>query len=128
MTYKALGRSGLEYAAPIWSPIISPASYKKLQIALNQATRFISGNLKMAPIEHLHRETKILPIKEHCEMISKQFLLTCHQPSHPGYKLPPPRNMKPTIQKYRDNIKHLLPAQDKKIPKTKDQKHSYQGG
>jgi hypothetical protein len=123
MTYKAIGRSVLEYGAPIWSPIISNASWSKLQIAQNQAIRIITGNLKMASEEHLHRESKILPIKEHCKMISKQFLLTCHQPHHPGFKhisKPlPPRNMKPTIQNYRRDVRNLLPVTDKKDLKTK---------
>ena len=56
-------------------------------------------------------------------MISKQYLLTCHQPHHPGYKHvhkpTPPRNMKSTIQIYRDSIQHLLPIINKKDLKTK---------
>ena len=56
-------------------------------------------------------------------MISKQFLLTCHQPNHPGakhiHKPLPPRNMKPTIQNYRGSIQHLLPVINKKDLKTK---------
>ena len=50
-------------------------------------------------------------------MISKQFFLSTHLPSHPGFKhtsLPlPPRNMKPTIQNFRQDIQHLLPVTSK---------------
>ena len=114
MTYKAIARSVLEYACPIWSPAISENSWKKLQRSQNQALKIITGNLKMAPEQHIHQETKILPIKEHCLMKSKQYLLTCHQPDHPGFKnvhrpLPARNHLKPTIQKYRNCIQNHLP-------------------
>ena len=50
-----------------------------------EALKLITVNLKMAPEQHIHQETKILPIKEHCLMKSKQYLLTSHQPDHPAY-------------------------------------------
>ncbi len=115
MTYKAIVRSVLEYAAPIWSPIISDTSWQKLQTIQNQALKVITGNLAMASEEHIHREAKILPIKDHCKMISKQFLLTNHIPGHPGHKhvnkrLPPRSHLKPTIQNMRHEIQDLLPV------------------
>ena len=33
---------------------------------------------------HLHAESKTLPVKEHCQMLSKQFLLATQQDSHPN--------------------------------------------
>ena len=114
MTYKAIGRSVLEYAAPIWSPIISKSNWSKLQTTQNQALRIITGNVSMASETHLHRESKILPLKDHCDMISKQFLLTNHIQDHPGFKHThkplPPRKLKPTIQNNRRDIQHLLPV------------------
>ena len=104
----------MEYAAPIWSPIISKASWTKLQTVQNQALRVITGNLKMASEQHLHREAKILPIRDHCDMISKQFLLSNYTPNHPGLKHTnrplPARKMKPTIHHMRDDIQYLLPV------------------
>mgnify|MGYP007048355338 CR=1 FL=1 len=121
-TYKAIGRSLLEYGVPIWSPIISPSCWDKLQIVQNQALRVITGCLLMSPIEHLHRETKILPLKEHGEMLSKQFLLNCNLPGHPGYKhlerpVPERPTRKPTIYRLKDSIRHLLPVSDKSLLK-----------
>ena len=115
MTYKALTRSALEYACPIWSPIISDSSWKRLQRTQNTALKMITGNLKMASDEHIHQETKILPIKEHCLMKSKQYMLTCHLPDHPGNKhvdkpLPERNNLKPTINSYRNCIQQHLPV------------------
>ena len=87
LTYKAIGRSILEYAVPIWSPIISQTCWDRLQVVQNQALRVATGCLAMTPIEHLHRETKVLPLREHGEMLTKQFLLTCHLPGHPGNRV-----------------------------------------
>ncbi len=114
ITYKSICRSVLEYAAPIWSPIISDTSWLKLQTTQNQALRVVTGNLCMASQQHLHREAKILPLKDHCRMITNQFLLTNHLPDHPGFKLTeaplPPRSLKQTIQHRRKDIAHLLPV------------------
>ena len=115
ITYKSICRSVLEYAAPIWSPIISDTSWLKLQTTPNQALRVITGNLGMASKQHLHREAKILPLKDHCRMITNQFLLTNHLPDHPCFKLTteplPSRSLKPTIQHSREDIAHLLPVE-----------------
>ena len=114
MTYKAIARSGLEYACPIWSPIISESSWNKLQGVQNKALKTATGNLKMASDQHIHQETKIMPFKEHCTMKTKQYLLTCHQPNHPGYKhvhkpLPPRKHLKPTLQTFRNSVQQHLP-------------------
>ena len=118
LTYKALGRSILEYAVPIWSPIIPKSSWDKIQVVQNQALRVATGCLAMTPIEHLHRETKVLPVREHGEMLTKQFLLNCHLPGHPGNRVidipfPDRKQRKPTVLNYRDNIQHLLPVNDR---------------
>ena len=39
-------------------------------------------NVKMTPISHLLIETKILPAKDHCPMLSKQFLLATQKQEH----------------------------------------------
>ena len=114
ITYKAIARSGLEYACPIWSPIISESSWNKLQGAQNKALKITTGNLKMASDQHIHQETKIMPFKEHCIMKTKQYLLTCHQPDHPGYKhvhkpLQPRKHLKPTLQTFRGSVQQHLP-------------------
>ena len=124
-TYKSICRSVLEYAAPIWTPVISDTSWDKLQSVQNQALRIITGNLKMSSEPHLHRESKILPIKDHCEMISKQFLLSNFVSNHPNHKHTskplPPRKIKPSIQTYRPNIiSHLPVTKDNLKRKTKE--------
>ena len=51
----------------------------------------------------------MLPVKDHCTMVSKQYLAACHQQNHPGNKhlnkTPQPRNLKPTILSYETEVK-----------------------
>ena len=110
MTYKAICRSVLEYAAPVWTPIISNSSWERLQNIQNQALRVATGCLKMSAVDHLHRETKVLPIRPHCELLTKQYLAASYQSFHPGYKhrekADPPRNLKPTLLQHREEVSH----------------------
>ena len=114
-TYKAVSQSQLNYCCPIWGPNLSDTSWKTLQTAQNTALRIATGNHKMASIQHLHAETKIMPVKDHCTMLSKQFLLTTQTPNHPNYEdlpgPPPPRPMKKTLKScYGNEIKGLAPT------------------
>ena len=100
ITYKSIGRSVLEYAAPIWSPIISETSWNKLKVVQNSALRAATGCFLAADPEHLHQETHVLPIKAHANMVTQQYLAACHLPDHPGGKhldRPPGRNLKKTM-------------------------------
>ena len=113
-TYKAIGQSSLNYCAPIYTPNLKPSNWENLQTAQNTALRIATGCVKKTPIEHLHNETKIMPVKEHNEMLSKQFLLSTQKPSHPNNKeisiQKPPRIMSDTLQtKYGREIKEMLP-------------------
>ena len=72
ITYKSIGLSILNYAAPIWTPTLSNTNWQKLQTKRNAALRTITGCVQMIPIDHLHEETNILPVKEHNAMLSKE--------------------------------------------------------
>ena len=66
----------------------------------------------MSNQDHLHRETNIIPIKEHV-MLSKQYTLTCHLPDHPSYYLvnqgPPERNLRKHAARYnKENIESFI--------------------
>jgi hypothetical protein len=116
-TYKSIGRSVLEYGSPIWSPIISPTLWQKLQAVENQGLRIATGCLKMSCPDHLHQECKVLPLQPHTQLITTQYLLASHLPGHPGQKHldrpPPPRNMKKTALHYKDDLRHIAPVIDK---------------
>ena len=48
LTYKALGRSIANYAAPVWSTNASDTSLGKIQRTENEALRIITGSYKMS--------------------------------------------------------------------------------
>ena len=77
LTYKALGRSIANYAAPIWSTNASDTSLEKIQRTQNEALRIITGSHKMSSIDHLHSETKMLLVKDHLNLLSVQYLVHC---------------------------------------------------
>ena len=80
MTYKALGRSIANYAAPVWSTNASTSSIGSLQKAQNEALRIITGAHKMSSIDHLHCETEMLRVEEHLNLLSAQYLIQCLEP------------------------------------------------
>ena len=99
-TFKATSQSLLNYCTPIWTPTLSDTNWNELQISQNQALRNITGCVKMTNIDHLHAETKCMPVKNHCEMLSKQYLLSTQKPDHPSHTIlnkPLPRLMKHTL-------------------------------
>ena len=65
LTYKSLGRSIATYVAPVWSINASDASLGKIQRTQNEALRIITSSYKMSSIDHLHSETKMLPVEDH---------------------------------------------------------------
>jgi hypothetical protein len=114
-TYKAIGRSLMSYAAPIWAPTTSNTNWDKLQAAQNAALRCITGCHLMTHRDHLHEETRILPVKQHGDLLAKQFLVACHHPEHPNHEIiaapPPPRLMRETLtSKYNQEVAPQLPA------------------
>ena len=100
-TYKAIGRSQSNYCCHIWTPALSNTSWNNIQTAQNAALRTATGCHRMTDIDHLHQETKVMKVKDHCEMLSKQFLLATQKREHPNRVdlslPPPPRQMKRTL-------------------------------
>ena len=70
LTYNALGISIARYASPVWSTNSSAWSFKKIQTAQNAALGAATGTHKMASIDHLHRESLTLKVKDHSDMLS----------------------------------------------------------
>ena len=67
---KSICRSPLEYSSPVWGPAISETNWDKLQIVQNQALKIVTGCHLMSNIDHLHQDTKVLPLKAHSEMLT----------------------------------------------------------
>lgn len=83
-TYQALGQSLLNYACPIWTPNLAKCHWDNLQACQNTALKTALGCVKMSPFQHVHTESKILPVKTHCQMLTKQFILSTQMTEHPN--------------------------------------------
>ena len=77
LTYKALGRSIANYAAPVWNTNASDTRLGKIQRTQNKALRIITGSHKMSSINHIHSETKMLLVEDHMNHLSAQYLVHC---------------------------------------------------
>ena len=77
LSYKALGRSIANYAAPVWSTNASDTSLRKIQRTYNEALRIITCSHKMSSIDHLHSETNMLLVEDHLNLLSAQYLIHC---------------------------------------------------
>ena len=82
MTYKAVGRSIINYDAPVWSPNLNDTNYRKIQYTQNEALRIATGCHKMSSIDHLHTEAEMLKVREHSELLSAQYLARCLEPGN----------------------------------------------
>ena len=113
ITYKALIKSVLSYAAPIWFPNASQTAIAKIQTIQNSALRIATGSHKMASASHLHCETEVLPVSSSLSLLCQQFLASALRPHHPSFPLVTqssgPRSMKHTLQsRFLPSIVHHL--------------------
>jgi hypothetical protein len=113
-TFRATARPVAEYAAPIWAPGLSDTGWSKLQTVQNEALRIATGCHRMTDVDHLHTETKVLPLREHATMLSQQYLISCHQQNHPCNDIvsapAPPRHMKQSlVSAFGNKIKKYIP-------------------
>ena len=113
MTYKAVGRSIADYAAPVWSTNASNTSMEKIQVAQNEALRISTGAHKMSSIDHLHCEAQMLKVTEHSDLLSAQYLVKCLDHENVCHNITtldqPPRMMKHTLySKHHTTIAPLL--------------------
>ena len=100
-TYKTVTRPILEYAGTIYAPIISDKQLTALQVKENQGLRIATGCTSDTNINHIHDETKILPIEKHLRLHSSQLRQKASHPDHPLHRLTtqpqPPQLKKKTI-------------------------------
>ena len=102
MTYKALGRSIANYAAPVWSIHARESNIGKIERTQNEALRIITRSHKMSSIDYLHSdETKMLQVEYHLNLHSAQYLVRCLDTEHVCHHITKmdlsPREMKETI-------------------------------
>ena len=65
MTYKAVGRSIINYATPVWSPNLHDTNCRKIKYTQNEALMIATGCHKMSSIDHLHIEAEMLKVREY---------------------------------------------------------------
>ena len=96
MTYKTIGRSIINYGAPVWSTNASTTSFHKQQIAQNDALKISTGSHLMSSIDHLH-------VQDHSELLfARPICMTkCLQPMNVYNNITtrgaPSRRMKHTL-------------------------------
>ena len=113
ITYKALVRSKIDYAAPVWVPNVKKSPIKRLQAIQNAGLRIVSGCVKMSAEEHLHTEAKMLSVSDHLQLLAAQFLASTLRPTHPLHSIitspAGPRDMKGTLLSvFRDDVSPYL--------------------
>jgi len=113
-TYKAIGQSVINYCSPIWAPNLADINWTHLQVAQSEALRVSLGCVNKTPIDHFNTECKIMKVKDHSEMLSRQFLLATQKEDHPNHvdlDGPPPRRItKQTLQtRFGNEIKNMIP-------------------
>ena len=54
MSYKAVGRSIINYAASLWSTNLRDTNYRNIQYTQNEVLRISTGCHKMSSVDHLH--------------------------------------------------------------------------
>lgn len=86
-TYKAVVLPVIEYASTVWSPMISESNLGKLQTTQNNALRIITGCTADTNTDHLHIETKTLPLSNHLELHASQLRQKSQLPTHPLHDL-----------------------------------------
>ena len=119
MTYKAVGRSIINYAAPVWSTNLHDTNYRNIQYTQNEALRIATGCHKMSSVDHLHVEAKMLNEREHSELLSAQYLARCLEPGNVCHSITtretPKRRMKETLfTRYRNTVEPMMLADNRK--------------
>ena len=104
MTYKAVGISIINYAAPVWSSNLQDANYRKIQYTQNEALGIATGCHNVFSIDHIHTESEMLKVREHSEQLSAQYLARCLEPENVCYSITtraiPKRQMNETLYIY----------------------------
>ena len=119
MTYKTVGRSIINYTAPVWSTYLRDTNYRNIQYTQNDALRIATGCHKMSSVDHLYVEAKMLKVREHSELLSAQYLARCLEPGNVCHPITtretPKRRMKETLfTRHRNTVEPMMLADNRK--------------
>ena len=117
--YKAVGRSIINYAAPVWSTNLLDTNYRNIQYTQNEALRIATGCHKMSSVDHLHVEAKMLKVRGRSELLSAQYLARCLEPGNVCHSITtretPNRRMKETLfTRHRNIVEPMMLADNMK--------------
>ena len=112
--FKQYYRPTYEYCSTAIAPHLSDTQFNKLQTKQNDALRTALGSTKTTPIDHLHRETKVLKVKDHMDMRGAQFFDRIvrdptHTLHHTLHSAPPHRNIRTSPATYYKEILNKIP-------------------
>ena len=119
MTYKAVRRSIINYAAPVWSTTLRDTNYRNIKYTQNEALRIATGCHKMSSVDQLHVEAKMLKVREHSELISAQYLARCLEPENLCHSITtretPKRRLKETLfTRHRNTVEPMMLTDNRK--------------
>ena len=119
MTYKAVGRSIINYDAPVWSTNLRDTNYRNIQYTQNDALRIATSCHKISSVDHLHVEVKMLKAREHSDLLSAQYLARCLELGNVCHsnttRETPKRRMKETLfTRYRNTVEPIMLADNRK--------------
>ena len=119
MTYKAVGRSIINYAAPVWSTNLRDTNYRNIQYTQNEALRIATDCHKMSSVDHLHVEAQMLKVREHSELLFAQYLARCLEPGNVFHSITtwetPKRRMKETpFTRHHRTVEPIMLADNRK--------------
>ena len=119
MTYKAVGISIINYAAPVWSTNLRDTNYIHIQDTQNEDLRIVTGCHKMSGVDHLHIEAKVRKVMEHSELLSAQYLARHLEPGIVRNSITtrdtPKRRMKGALfTRHRSTVESIMVANDRK--------------
>ena len=118
MTYKAVGRSITNYAAPGWSTTLGDTNYRNIQNTPNEALRIATDCHKMSSVDNLHAEAKMLKVRD-SELLSAQYLARCLESGNVCDSITtreiPKRRMKETLfTRHRNTVEPMMLANNRK--------------
>ena len=119
MTYKPVGRSIINYAAPVWNTNLRDTNYRNIQYTQNEALRSATGCHRMSSVDHIQVEAKMLKVMEHSELLSAQYLARCLGPGNIWHSITTKdtlkRRMKETLLiRHRNTVEPMILANNRK--------------
>ena len=119
MTYKAVGRSIINYAAPVWSTNIRDTNYINIQYTQNVAPRIATGCHRLSSVDHLQVEAKMLKVMENSELLSAQYLARYVEPGNVCHSITtretPKRRLKETqFTRHHNTVELMMLANNRK--------------